>query len=152
MAKRFGANLILTGSITVYGTDMRTSLEIRNIEDGTTLFSDLKNAQTQDLFKIQDDLVVSVLESLELEEDKIRVSNEGVQTIEELRLLHFAAKEREKWSRDSYARYQEAVEKLYSINPNGYTHNVSQGWKYHYKCDWGCVLKMIAERSVVLIA
>jgi class 3 adenylate cyclase/TolB-like protein len=141
VAKRFGANLILTGSITVYGTDMRTSLEIRNIEDGTTLFSDLKNAQTQDLFKIQDDLVVSVLESLELEEDKIRVSNEGVQTIEELRLLHFAAKEREKWSRDSYARYEEAVEKLYSINPNGYTHNVSQGWKYHYKMRLGLCIE-----------
>ena len=82
-------------------------------------------------------LVISVLNSLKLDEDKVRVSNEGVETLEELRLLHFAAKEREKWSRDSYPQYEKAVEKLYSLNPEGYTHNVSQAWKYHYKMRLG---------------
>ena len=134
---QYGARFVLDGSITVFGNDMRTSVGIRNLEDGSVIFSDLKNAKTKDFFKIQDELVISVLNSFELEEDKVRVSNEGVETIEELRLLHFAAKEREKWSRDSYPPYQEAVEKLYEINPEGYTHNVSQAWKYHYKMRLG---------------
>jgi len=77
------------------------------------------------------------ISSFSLEEDKIRVSNDGVETIEELRLLHFAATEREKWSRESYPGYEKAVEKLYAINPKGYTHNVSQAWKYHYKMRLG---------------
>lgn len=140
LAKQYGANLVLSGSITVYGTDMRTSFELRSIKDDKVLYSDLKNTQTKDLFQLQDDLVISVLEQLKLDEDKVRVSNEGVETLDELRLLHFAAKEREKWSRDSYPQYEQAVEKLYSLNPDGYTHNVSQGWKYHYKMRLGlCV-------------
>ena len=77
---------------------MRTSVELRNLTTNEIQFSDLINGQTQDLFDLQDKLVVSVLSSFDLEEDKVRVSNEGIETIEELRLLHFAAKEREKWT------------------------------------------------------
>ena len=133
----YNARFVLTGSITVFGDDMRTSVEIRNLEDGSIVFSDLKNTQTKDFFKVQDELVISVLNSFKLEEDKVRVSNEGVETIEELRLLHFAAKEREKWSKVSYSPYEDAIDKLYSLNPEGYTHNVSQAWKYHYKMRLG---------------
>ena len=74
---------------------------MRSIKDDKVLFSDLKNTQTNDLFQLQDDLVISVLGNLKPDEDKVRVSNEGVETLDELRLLHVAAKEREKWSRGS---------------------------------------------------
>ena len=38
--------------------------------------------------------MLSVLSKFNLEEDKIRVSNDDIETLEELRLLQFAAKER----------------------------------------------------------
>jgi class 3 adenylate cyclase/TolB-like protein len=137
VAQRYGANFILNGSITALGDDMRTSIEIRNLTTNEIQFSDLINGKTQDLFDLQDKLVVSVLSSFDLEEDKVRVSNEGIETIEELRLLHFAAKEREKWTVGSYPAYADAVDKLFALNPEGYTQNVSQAWKYHYKMRLG---------------
>ena len=97
----------------------------------------MKNTKTDDLFKVQDKFVLSVLSKFNLEEDKIRVSNDDIDTIEELRLLQFAAKEREKWSRNGYFDYEKTLDELYSINPNGYAHNLSQAWKYHYKIRLG---------------
>ena len=89
--------------------------------------SDIKKTPTNELFQLQDDLLISILKQLKLDEDKVRVTNEGSKTLDELRLLHFAAKECEKWSRDPHPQYEQAVEKLHSLNPDGYTHNVSQG-------------------------
>ena len=116
---------------------MRTNIEIRDIKNDQILFSQLKNSKTDDLFNVQDELVLSVLSKFNLEEDKIRVSNDDIETIEELRLLQFAAKEREKWSREGYSDYEKALDELYKINPNGYAHNLSQAWKYHYKFRLG---------------
>ena len=110
---------------------------IRDIKNDQVIFSELKNNKTDDLFKVQDKFVLSVVSKFNLEEDKIRVSNDDIVTIEELRLLQFAAKEREKWSRNGYFDYEKTLDELYSINPNGYAHNLSQAWKYHYKIRLG---------------
>ena len=128
---------LLSGSVTVFGKDMRTNIEIRDIKNDQILLSQLKNSKTDNLFKVQDELVLSVLSKFNLKEDKIRVSNDDIETIEELRLLQFAAKEREKWSREGYSDYEKALDKLYKINPNGYAHNLSQAWKHHYKFRLG---------------
>ena len=133
----YNVRYILSGSVTVFGKDMRTNIEIRDIKNNQILLSQLKNSKTDDLFKVQDELVLSVLSKFNLEEDKIRVSNDDIETIEELRLLQFAAKEREKWSREGYSDYEKALDKLYKINPNGYAHNLSQAWKHHYKFRLG---------------
>ena len=37
-----------------------------------------------------------------------------------IKTLQFAAKEREKWSKEGYFDYEKALDKLYKINPNGY--------------------------------
>ena len=128
---------LLSGSVTVFGKDMRTNIEILDIKNNQILLSQLKNSKTDNLFKVQDELVLSVLSKFNLREDKIRVSNDDIETIEELRLLQFAAKEREKWSREGYSDYEKALDKLYKINPNGYAHNLSQAWKHHYKFRLG---------------
>ena len=60
------------------------NIEIRDIRDNQAHFSELKNSKTDDLFNLQDELVLSVLTSFNLEEDKIRVSNDDIKTIEEL--------------------------------------------------------------------
>ena len=117
LIKSYNVKYVLRGSVTVFGKDMRTNIEIRDIKNDQILFSQLKNSN--------------------LEEDKIRVSNDDIETIEELRLLQFAAKEREKWSREGYSDYEKALDELYKINPNGYAHNLSQAWKYHYKFRLG---------------
>ncbi len=137
LIERYNVRYILSGSITVFGKAMRSNIEIRDIKDDRIFFSELKNSNTDDLFKVQDKLVLSVLSKFNLEEDKIRVSNDDIVTIEELRLLQFASKEREKWSRDGYFDYEKSLDKLYSMNPNGYAHNLSQAWKYHYKFRLG---------------
>ena len=131
--KKYGANFVLNGSITVFGEKMRTNLQIVNLEDDSVLLSEIKDTEITELFELQDTLVLGVLESFKLEEDKIRVSNDDIKTIEELRLLQFAAKEREKWSRASYPSYEDAINKLYAINPDGYAHNLGKAWQYHYK-------------------
>ena len=110
--KKYGANFVLNGSITVFGEKMRTNLQIVNLEDDSVHLSEIKDTEITELFELQDTLVLAVLESFKLEEDKIRVSNDDIKTIEELRLLQFAAKEREKWSRASYPAYEEAINKL----------------------------------------
>ena len=137
LIKSYNVKYVLRGSVTVFGKDMRTNIEIRDIQKDQILFSQLKNSKTDDLFNVQDELVLSVLSKFNLEEDKIRVSNDDIETIEELRLLQFAAKEREKWSREGYSDYEKALDELYKINPNGYAHNLSQAWKYHYKFRLG---------------
>ena len=137
LIERYNVRYILSGSVTVFGKAMRSNIEIRDIKDDQVFFSELKNSNTDDLFKVQDKLVLSVLSKFNLEEDKIRVSNDDIVTIEELRLLQFASKEREKWSRDGYFDYEKSLDKLYSINPKGYAHNLSQAWKYHYKFRLG---------------
>ncbi len=131
--KKYGANFVLNGSITVFGEKMRTNLQIVNLEDDSVLLSEIKDTEITELFELQDTLVLGVLESFKLEEDKIRVSNDDIKTIEELRLLQFAAKERERWSRASYPSYEDAINKLYAINPDGYAHNLGKAWQYHYK-------------------
>ena len=133
----YNVRYLLSGSVTVFGKNMRTNIEIRDIKNNQILLSQLKNSKTDDLFKVQDELVLSVLSKFNLEEDKIRVSNDDIETIEELRLLQFAAKEREKWSKEGYFDYEKALDKLYKINPNGYAHNLSQAWKHHYKFRLG---------------
>ena len=137
LIKSYNVKYVLRGSVTVFGKDMRTNIEIRDIKNDQILFSQLKNSKTDDLFNVQDELVLSVLSKFNLEEDKIRVSNDDIETIEELRLLQFAAKEREKWSREGYSDYEKALDELYKINPNGYAHNLSQAWKFHYKFRLG---------------
>ena len=111
----YNVRYLLSGSVTVFGKNMRTNIEIRDIKNNKILLSQLKNSKTDDLFKIQDELVLSVLSKFNLEEDKIRVSNDDIETIEELRLLKFAAKEREKWSREGYSDYEKALDKLYKL-------------------------------------
>ena len=137
LIKSYNVRYLLSGSVTVFGKDMRTNIEIRDIKNNQILLSQLKNSKTDNLFKVQDELVLSVLSKFNLREDKIRVSNDDIETIEELRLLQFAAKEREKWSREGYSDYEKALDKLYKINPNGYAHNLSQAWKHHYKFRLG---------------
>ena len=137
LIKSYNVRYLLSGSVTVFGKDMRTNIEIRDIKNNQILLSQLKNSKTDNLFKVQDELVLSVLSKFNLKEDKIRVSNDDIETIEELRLLQFAAKEREKWSREGYSDYEKALDKLYKINPNGYAHNLSQAWKHHYKFRLG---------------
>ncbi len=137
LIKRYNVRYILSGSVTVFSKAMRSNIEVRDIKNDRVFFSELKNSNTDDLFKVQDKLVLSVLSKFNLEEDKIRVSNDDIVTIEELRLLQFASKEREKWSRDGYFDYEKSLDKLYSMNPNGYAHNLSQAWKYHYKFRLG---------------
>ena len=112
LIKRYNVRYVLSGSVTIFDKDMRTNIEIRDIKDDQVFFSELKNNKTDDLFKIQDQLVLSVLSKFNLEEDKIRVSNDDIETIEELRLLQFAAKEREKWSREGYFDYEKTLDKL----------------------------------------
>ena len=133
----YNVRYVLRGSVTFFGKDMRTNIEIHDVKNDQVFFSKLKNSKTDDLFKVQDELVLSVLSKFNLEEDKIRVSNDDIETIEELRLLQFAAKERENWSREGYSDYKKALDELYKINPNGYAHNLSQAWKYHYKFRLG---------------
>ena len=137
LIKSYNVRYLLSGSVTVFGKDMRTNIEIRDIKNNQILLSQIKNSKTNNLFKVQDELVLSVLSKFNLREDKIRVSNDDIKTIEELRLLQFAAKEREKWSRVGYSDYEKALDKLYKINPNGYAHNLSQAWKHHYKFRLG---------------
>ena len=137
LIKRYNVRYVLSGSVTVFDKAMRSNIEIRDIKNDQVFFSELKNSKIDDLFKVQDKIVLSVLSKFNLEEDKIRVSNDDIETIEELRLLQFASKEREKWSRDGYFDYEKSLDKLYSINPKGYAHNLSQAWKYHYKFRLG---------------
>ncbi len=137
LIQRYNVRYVLSGSVTVFDKAMRSNIEIRDIKDDQIFFSELKNSKTDDLFKVQDKTVLSVLSKFNLDEDKIRVSNDDIETIEELRLLQFASKEREKWSRDGYFDYEKSLDKLYSINPKGYAHNLSQAWKYHYKFRLG---------------
>ncbi len=146
--KKYGANFVLNGSITVFGKKMRTNLQIVNLEDDSVHLSEIKDTEITELFELQDTLVLAVLESFKLEEDKIRVSNDDIKTIEELRLLQFAAKEREKWSRASYPAYEEAINKLYSINPNGYAHNLGKAWQFHYKHRLGFCANKEMTREV----
>ena len=146
--KKYGANFVLNGSITVFGEKMRTNLQIVNLEDDSVHLSEIKDTEITELFELQDTLVLAVLESFKLEEDKIRVSNDDIKTIEELRLLQFAAKEREKWSRASYPAYEEAINKLYSINPNGYAHNLGKAWQFHYKHRLGFCANKEMTREV----
>ena len=148
MLQKYGANYVLNGSITVFGQKMRTNLQIVNLKEDTIHLSEIKDTEITDLFELQDTLVLAVLESFKLEEGKIRVSNDDIKTIEELRLLQFAAKEREKWSRASYPAYEEAINKLYSINPDGYAHNLGKAWQYHYKHRLGFCVKPGMTREV----
>ncbi len=143
----YNVRYLLSGSVTIFGKDMRTNIEISDIKNNQILLSQLKNSKIDDLFKVQDELVLSVLSKFNLEEDKIRVSNDDIETIEELRLLQFAAKEREKWSREGYSDYEKALDKLYKINPNGYAHNLSQAWKHHYKFRLGFCKPKINKAS-----
>ena len=147
LIKSYNVRYLLSGSVTVFGKDMRTNIEIRDIKNNQILLSQLKNSKTDNLFKVQDELVLSVLSKFNLREDKIRVSNDDIETIEELRLLQFAAKEREKWSRKGYSDYEKALDKLYKINPNGYAHNLSQAWKHHYKFRLGFVNQKIIKHQ-----
>ena len=66
--KKYGANFILNGSITVFGEKMRTNLQIVNLEDDSVLLSEIKDTEITELFELQDTLVLGVLESFKLEE------------------------------------------------------------------------------------
>ena len=66
-----------------------------------------------------------------------RSSYDDVTTLEELKLLHLASLEREKWSQESFPVYENAVEQLYKFNPQGYANNLTKAWKFHYKMRLG---------------
>ena len=66
-----------------------------------------------------------------------RSSYDDVTTLEELKLLHLASLEREKWSQESFPVYENAVEQLYKFNPQGYSNNLTKAWKFHYKMRLG---------------
>ena len=58
--KKYGANFVLNGSITVFGEKMRTNLQIVNLEDDSVHLSEIKDTEITELFELQDLSIIHI--------------------------------------------------------------------------------------------
>jgi tetratricopeptide (TPR) repeat protein/predicted Ser/Thr protein kinase len=65
-ARRLSANLALTGLLRASGDSLRVSYSLIDVQDGTQIAGDTIEGTTDDWFALEDQLVESVLRSLEL--------------------------------------------------------------------------------------
>ena len=134
---RYSVTHTLSGTVTISEENMRTNISLKDIKEDSVEVSSLRNTKTNDLFSVQDEFAIQTLQYFGIAAKERRSSYSDVTNLEELRLLHLASLEREKWSKNSFPVYENAVEQLYKLNPQGYSNNLTKAWKFHYKMRLG---------------
>jgi len=137
LEKQYSVTHTLSGTVTISKENMRTNINLKDIKENSVALSSLRNTETKDLFSVQDEFAIKALQYFGVADKEKRSSYNDVTTLEELKLLHLASLEREKWSQKSFPVYENAVEQLYKFNPQGYSNNLTKAWKFHYKMRLG---------------
>jgi TolB-like protein/DNA-binding CsgD family transcriptional regulator/Tfp pilus assembly protein PilF len=71
IGRKLGVDTILEGSVQVAGDDLRITARLADVKEGRQIWSEIFNRKRADLFRIQDDITLKIVEAL-----KVRILEE----------------------------------------------------------------------------
>ena len=159
IGQRLGVKNMLEGSVQVAGNEIRVTARLSNAEDGFQLWSDSYNRELEDIFAIQDEISLAVVDKLKLEllgAERERIVKRHTEDLEAYNLylkgIYFWNKFTAEGINKSMALFQQALEKdpLYTLAYVGLADAyINLGvWRYKFPKDAFPMAKALAEKAL----
>jgi adenylate cyclase len=120
IGQRLGVKTVLEGSVRKSGNRLRISVQLVNAADGFQLWSERYDREMQDIFELQDEITLAVVDALKLKlfgEDRSELLKKGTTNAE---AYEFYMRGRYFWNRrrlDDFGRAIEQFEKAIELDP-----------------------------------
>jgi adenylate cyclase len=121
IGEKLGVNTVLEGSVRKSGSRLRISVQLVNAEDGFHLWSERYDRETQDIFDLQDEITLSVIDALKVklfDTKREAVLKRYTDNTEAYELFLKGRYHYYKYTRDGWKRAVEFFEKAVEIEPN----------------------------------
>jgi len=121
IGRTLGVEKVLEGSVRKSGNRLRITAQLINTADGYHVWSDRYDRETRDIFDIQDEITLAVVEALKLKlfgDERSAVLKKGTENAEAHELY---LRGRALWSRRTYADFTKATEhfeRAIGLDPN----------------------------------
>ena len=121
IGQRLGVKTVLEGSVRKSGNRLRISVQLVNAADGFHLWSERYDREMQDIFELQDEITLAVVDALKLKlfgEDRSELLKKGTTNAEAYELY---MRGRYFWNRrriDDFGRAIEQFEKAIELDPD----------------------------------
>ena len=121
IGRALNVSTVLEGSVRKAGTRLRVTAQLTNIADGYQLWSSRYDRQLADVFEIQDEISLAIVNALKVKllgEDKAAVVKRHTDNIEAYQLYLKGRHHWHKWSADGFAKSRECMERAIQIDPD----------------------------------
>ena len=121
IGQKLGVKTVLEGSVRKSGNRLRISVQLVNTADGFHLWSERYDREMQDIFELQDEITLAVVDALKLKlfgEDRSELLKKGTTNAE---AYEFYMRGRYFWNRrriDDFGRAIEQFEKAIELDPD----------------------------------
>jgi adenylate cyclase len=121
VAEALGVQYVLEGSVQKSGDQLRMTAQLVDALEGHHLWTERYDREFKDVFAIQDEIALSVVSALQLllsEGEKVRVVRGGTKSVEAWELWLQAGVEARRYSKESMAKARELVQQALTIDPD----------------------------------
>ena len=138
---------ILEGSIRKAGDRIRITAQLINVSDGTHIWSERFDRNLDDVFEIQDEISLSIVDKLKVKllgEEQKRVLDVQTRSVE---AYNFYLKGQFEWykrTNEGMTKSMELYGKALEIDPNYILAHIGIANAYNALCDWGVMKPSIA--------
>ena len=152
IGEKLAVKTILEGSVRSSGNRLRITAQLIDVQSGFHLWSEKYDREMKDIFEIQDEISLAIVEELKLqlfEEEKIQISKSKTQNLE---AYNYYLKGRFYWNN---SRSKEGIEKAIryfeqsiDTDPNYALAYVGLADAYAVLADWGYIQTKIAVSKI----
>ncbi|NIM59022.1 MAG: protein kinase, partial [Candidatus Aminicenantes bacterium] len=110
MGKKLNVGTVLEGSVQKVGNRLRITAKLINVEDGVNLLSEMYDREMQDVFTIQDEISLAIIDKLKVQllgDEKVRLVKRHTENLEAYNLY---LKGRYFWNKRTDEEINKAVE------------------------------------------
>ena len=134
VGRELGVKYVLEGSVRKAGNKVRITAQLIDAADGHHLWAERYDRELKDIFAVTDEITKEVVTALQVEltdGEQARVFARGTNNVEAWSLGLKAYKLRMKYSKESFAKSQELVERALKLDPDSVFLWTSMAW-IHY--------------------
>jgi serine/threonine protein kinase/tetratricopeptide (TPR) repeat protein len=159
IGKKLKVDKILEGSVRKSGNRLRITALLINVEDGYHLWSERYDRELEDVFAIQDEITLAIVDNLKVKllgDEKRKLEKRYAENLDAYNLCLKARYLKNKWTKESLEKsieyYNDAIEK-YPNYPPGYSglsipYAVLGSWGFHSPKESFAKARTAAERAL----
>jgi serine/threonine-protein kinase len=140
IGKKLDVSTVLEGSVRKAGNRLRITAQLINVADGYHLWSERYDREMDDIFAIQDEITIAIIEQLKVEligEQKETIVKHYTENLEAYDLYLRGVYYRNKLTQDGFERSIECFEKANEKDPRFVLAYASQADSYWLSSFWG---------------